>query len=96
MGSESLTGLRLNKTPANAAAQPLTRRVAYPTLIPMTSIVGNATPGHFLYIDFFPSLESWTAAKQATEGNAEGEALDAELTEVANCPDNRLYETEES
>jgi hypothetical protein len=62
----------------------------------MTSIVGNATPGHFLYIDFFPSLESWAVAKQATEGNEEGEAIDAELTEVADCSDNRVYETEES
>jgi hypothetical protein len=62
----------------------------------VTSVVGNATPGRFIYVDSFPSLESWTAAKSATEGNAEGEAIDAELQEVASCSDNRLYSSEKS
>ena len=62
----------------------------------ITSIVGNATPGNFGYVDSFPTLESWAAAKSATEGNKEGEAIDEELGEVADCSDNRLYEAEES
>jgi hypothetical protein len=62
----------------------------------VTTVVGNATPGHFLYVDTFRNLESWSAAKKATEGNDEGEAIDAELGEVADCSDNRLYSAEES
>ena len=62
----------------------------------VTTVVGNATTGHFLYVDSFPSLESWSTAKKATEGDDEGEAIDAELGEVAACSDNRLYSSEES
>ena len=62
----------------------------------VTSVVGNVTTGSFLYVDTFPSLESWSAAKSATEGNEEGEAIDAELGEVAECSENRLFEAEES
>ncbi len=62
----------------------------------VTSVVGNATPGHFVYVDSFPSLEVWTAAKSALEGNEEGEAIDAELTEAAVCSENSLLEAEES
>jgi hypothetical protein len=61
-----------------------------------TNVVGNATSGYFLYVDTFPSLESWSTAKSATEGDDEGEAIDAELGEVADCSDNRLYSSEES
>ncbi len=62
----------------------------------VTTVVGNATSGYFLYVDTFPSLESWSTAKSATEGNDEGEAIDAELGEVADCSENRLYSSEES
>lgn len=62
----------------------------------VTAVVGNAAVGHFLYVDNFPSLESWSKAKSATEGNAEGEAIDSELGEVADCSENRLYSSEES
>jgi hypothetical protein len=62
----------------------------------VTSIVGNAKTGHFLYVDSFPSMTSWAAAKSATEGNAEGEAIDAELAEVADCSENHLYSVEAS
>jgi hypothetical protein len=62
----------------------------------VTSVVGNAASGHFLYVDSFPNLESWSVAKKATEGDDEGEAIDAELGEVADCSDNRLYSAEES
>jgi hypothetical protein len=62
----------------------------------ITSVVGNASTGSFGYVDSFPSLESWTAAKSATDGNEEGEAIDEALGEAAECSENRLYEAEES
>ncbi len=62
----------------------------------VTSIVGNATPGNFVYVDSLPSLEVWTATKSALEGNEEGEAIEAELNEAAVCSENRLLEAEES
>ena len=62
----------------------------------VTTVVGDASTGHFLYVDTFPDLATWSTAKKATEGNDEGEAIDAELGEVADCSDNRLYSAEES
>ncbi len=62
----------------------------------VTNVVGNATMGRFLYVDSFPSLESWSAAKGASDGNEEGEAIDEELAEAADCSENRLYESEKS
>ena len=44
----------------------------------LTSVVGNATFGNFLYVDDFPSLEVWTTTKSALDGNEEVEAIDAE------------------
>jgi hypothetical protein len=62
----------------------------------VTAVVGNAAVGHFLYVDSFPSLDTWSEAKSATEGNDEGEAIDAELGEVADCSENSLYSSEDS
>lgn len=62
----------------------------------ITSVVGNASVGSFGYVDSFPTLESWSAAKSATDGNEEGEAIDEALGEAADCSENRLYEAEES
>lgn len=62
----------------------------------LTSVVGNASAGSFGYVDSFPTLESWSAAKSATDGNEEGEAIDEALGEAAECSENRLYEAEES
>ena len=62
----------------------------------LSSVVGNASPDHFLYLDYFPSLNAWSAAKQATRGNAEGEALEAELAEMGECAENRLYRANQS
>jgi len=61
-----------------------------------TSVVGNASTGSFGYVDSFPTLESWSAAKSATEGSEEGEAIDEALGEAAECSENRLYEAEKS
>lgn len=62
----------------------------------ITSVVGNASTDHFGYVDSYPTLASWAAAKSATEGNEEGEAIDAALAEAADCTENRLYEAEAS
>jgi hypothetical protein len=62
----------------------------------VTSVVGDASEGSFIYVDSFPTLESWAAAKSATEGNEEGEAIDEALGEAAECSENRLLEAEES
>ena len=63
----------------------------------ITNVVGgNANQGAFGYVDSFPSLEVWAAAKSATEGDEEGEAIDTELGEVADCTENTLYEAEAS
>jgi hypothetical protein len=62
----------------------------------ITSVVGDASTGSFGYVDSYPTLESWAAAKSATEGNEEGEAINEALGEVAACSENRLYEAEES
>lgn len=62
----------------------------------LTPMVGNVEEGRFVYADNFPSLESWTAARASTEGNEEGEAIDAALGEVATCPSNGLYTVEAS
>ncbi len=62
----------------------------------ITNVVGDASTTSFGYVDSYPTLESWSAAKSATEGNEEGEAIDVALGEVAECSENRLYEAEES
>tara|TARA_B100001105_G_scaffold217740_1_gene183818 strand:+ start:151 stop:306 length:156 start_codon:yes stop_codon:yes gene_type:complete len=47
-------------------------------------------------VDSFPSLESWTAAKLAIKGNAEGEAIEKEFNEAADYSVNRFYYAEQS
>lgn len=62
---------------------------------PATSIVGDWTT--FLYIDSFPSLESWSAmVKEEQKGTGEiQEILDA-LNEAVTCTENNLYRAIES
>lgn len=62
----------------------------------VTVIVGDLTPSQFLFVDSFPSLESWTASKSATTGNPEGEAIDAAFGEVTTCTESGLYSSESS
>ena len=52
--------------------------------------------GQFEYQRAWRRLEALEAAKSATEGNEEGEAIDEALGEAAECSENRLYEAEES
>ncbi len=53
------------------------------------SIVGET--GEFKYLDSFPTLDAWTKSKAAIATPA-GVALEAELTAIADCSSNRLYQ----
>ena len=57
-----------------------------------TAVVGNQEK--FLYIDVFPDMKVWIASKTAIE-NEEGQAIEAELNEVASCTSNSLYSSTE-
>ena len=53
------------------------------------------TPGTFFYIDTFPSLESWVGVQRVLDTEA-GQAVDAELVEVAECGSHSLHRSTES
>jgi len=59
----------------------------------VTAIVGKQ--GHFLYVDSFPNMESWTAKRTAMEADA-GKKLEEELGKIAKCKSNTLYSVEKS
>lgn len=61
----------------------------------VTTIIGDTSPGHFLYVDSFPSLTSWSM-KSAAENSKAGEKIIAALDDVASCSENRLYSSESS
>ena len=54
----------------------------------VTSIVGDTS--RFIYVDSYPSLESWAATKAAFD-SPEGRAVEAAINELADCSENRLY-----
>jgi hypothetical protein len=60
----------------------------------LTTVIGSDTEV-FLYADSFPSMESWNASRKVIQSEA-GQAIEAELNEVATCSSNSLYESEES
>ncbi len=55
------------------------------------SIVGDTG---FVYIDSYPSLEVWSAARDAMEAE-EGVAIGEALDEAAECSSSSLYEATE-
>ncbi len=55
------------------------------------SIVGDSG---FVYIDSYPSLEVWSAARDAMEAE-EGVAIGEALDEAAECSSSSLYEATE-
>jgi hypothetical protein len=61
----------------------------------VTPIVGDTSPGHFLYVDSFPNLATWTLIR-AAEDSTEGAKIIAALDDVATCSQNRLYSAEGS
>ena len=58
-----------------------------------TSVVGDA--GMFLFVDTYPDLATWAAAKEALDSEA-GEELDGLFDGVSECSENRLWKLEET
>jgi hypothetical protein len=60
----------------------------------IVAVVGNQE--NFLFVDSYPSLGAWAAAKEFQE-STEGEELFKEITEdfkgLFDCASNRLYES---
>ena len=58
-----------------------------------TAIVGKL--GKFIFVDSFPSMESWIG-KEAAMKLDEGKKIDAAFGELADCQSNSLYSVEAS
>jgi hypothetical protein len=54
-----------------------------------TPLVGDSDS--FLYVDTYPDLETWAAAKAALDTD-EGQAVEGEFEGVMECSGNRLWE----
>jgi hypothetical protein len=61
----------------------------------LTPRVGDNEEGTFIYVDSYPSLESWAAGDKATKLES-GKAVMAALGAVATCSKNALYNSRES
>ncbi len=57
----------------------------------LTAVVGSQDG--FLFVDTYPSLTVWAAAKEALD-TEEGEALDEVFEGLFECEDNRLWKDE--
>ena len=53
-----------------------------------TSVVGSAE--HFLFVDSYPDLATWSAAKAALD-TEEGQALEEMFDGIFDCSKNRLF-----
>lgn len=58
-----------------------------------TSIVGNSEK--FMFVDTYPSLAIWAAAKDALDSDA-GDELDDLFDDVSECSDNRLWKIQDT
>jgi hypothetical protein len=58
----------------------------------LQTIVGDIT--HFLFVDTYPNMAAWSAAKSA-EDSEEGKAIEAAFDELMKCEKNRLYTSTE-
>jgi len=58
-----------------------------------TSVVGNSEI--FLFVDTYPSLGTWSAAKTALDSE-EGEALEELFEGTSDCSENRLWNVEDT
>ena len=54
----------------------------------VSSVVGNTEI--FLYVDSYPDLDTWSAAKAAVD-TEEGQAVDEVFEGVSDCTENHLY-----
>lgn len=62
----------------------------------ITSAVGTAVVGDseiFMFVDTYPNLATWAAAKDALDSE-EGDELDDLFEEVSECSENRLWKIE--
>ena len=58
-----------------------------------TSVVGDTT--RFIFVDSYPSLGAWAAAKEAL-ASEEGDAIDDMFDELSECSDNRLWRIQDT
>ena len=58
-----------------------------------TSVVGNAES--FLFVDTYPNLATWAAAKDALDSDAGSEVEDT-FDDVSECSENRLWKIEDA
>ena len=56
-----------------------------------TAVVGNT--GTFIFVDTYPNLATWAAAKDALDTEA-GEELDDLFDGISDCSENRLWKIE--
>jgi hypothetical protein len=62
----------------------------------LTPLVGDLTEGRYIYADDYPSVESWSAARDATSNTDEGKAIEAALDTAGTCANNSMYTAEDS
>jgi len=58
-----------------------------------TSVVGNS--GMFMFVDTYPDLATWAAAKDALDSDA-AEELEDLFEGFSDCSENRLWKIEET
>jgi hypothetical protein len=58
-----------------------------------TSVVGNSEI--FIFVDTYPNLATWAAAKDALDSE-EGDELDDLFEDVSDCSENRLWKIEDT
>lgn len=58
-----------------------------------TSVVGNSEK--FIFVDTYPDLATWAAAKDALDSDAADE-LDEMFEDVSDCSENRLWKLEDT
>jgi hypothetical protein len=64
----------------------------------ITSSIGEAVIGnveHFIFVDTYPDLATWAAAKDALDSDA-GTALDELFMDVSECSENRLWKLKDT
>lgn len=64
----------------------------------ITSSLGTAIVGdqkHFLFVDSYPDMATWAAAKDALDSDAADE-LDDIFDDVMDCKQNRLWKMEDT
>lgn len=58
----------------------------------LSTIVGDQSK--FVFVDTFPNLAAWSAAKSAEKSDA-GDAIEAAFEELMDCTKNRLFKSTE-